>query len=241
MKKYCFTLLAVVFSYCFVFAQQRQKPKVLVISKTNGFHHNSIPTGIAAIQQLGRDNGFEVDSTTDSLCFNNKTLKQYAAIIFLNTTGTIFGKEQKRALQQYVQKGGGIVGIHAAADTEYGWPWFNKMIGAWFLSHPKQQVAKLLVLQNNHLSTRHLAAIWERKDEWYNFRDLNPAVQVLIAIDEKSYEGGKNGEHHPMAWYHNFEGGRVFYTALGHTNEAYSEPLFLQHLVGGIQYAMGVK
>ncbi len=217
------------------------KPKVLVMTKTTGFYHASIPKGVEAIQKLGAGNGFEVEVTKDSSLFTDKYLKKFSAIIFLSTTGTLFNDDQKAAFQKYIRGGGGFVGVHAATDTEYGWPWYNKMVGAWFASHPKQQVAKLIVKVKEHASTRHLPGVWERKDEWYNFKNINPDVKTLITIDEKSYEGGKNGDFHPMAWYHNFEGGRVFYTGLGHTDESYSEPLFLQHLLGGIQYAMGKK
>lgn len=219
----------------------KKPPKVLIMSKTNGFYHSSIPAGIAAIQKLGRQNGFSVDTTTDSLSFNTKNLKQYAAIIFLNTTGTILGTAQKAAFQQYIRNGGGFAGVHAATDTEFDWPWYNQLAGAYFESHPAQQTAKLLVLNKKHIATQHLPNVWERKDEWYNFKSLNKKVNVLITIDEKSYRGGKNGANHPMAWFHNFEGGRAFYTALGHTDESYTEPLFLQHLLGGIQYAMGIQ
>lgn len=219
----------------------KDPPRVLIMSKTAGFYHSSIPAGIAAIQKLGNENGFEVDTTTDPAVFTIKHLKKYAAVIFLNTTGTLFNEVQRTALQQYIRSGGGVTGVHAATDTEYEWPWYNKMIGAWFDNHPKQQAAKLIVKDKNHLATKHLPDVWERKDEWYNFKNINPGIKVLITIDEKSYEGGKNGDFHPMAWYHNFEGGRVFYTGLGHTDESYAEPLFLQHLLGGIQYAMGSK
>lgn len=232
------------FSFCQKNAEETTalKPKkVLIFSKTNGFRHESISAGINAIKKMGMENHFLVDATEDSLAINTKNLDQYQVIIFLNTTGNILGEKQELALQDFMKKGRGFVGVHSATDCEFEWPWYVKMIGANFESHPAQQTAKLIVQNNEHLSTHHLPAIWERKDEWYNFKNMNPDVHMLLKIDESSYNGGKNGGNHPMAWYHNYGGGRVFYTALGHTVESYSEPLFLQHLLGGITYAMGSK
>lgn len=218
----------------------KAKPKkVLIFSKTNGWRHESIPAGIDAIKKLGAENHFLVDATEDSLAINTENLKQYQVIIFLNTTGNILAEKQELALQEFMKRGKGFVGIHSASDCEFEWPWFGKLIGGYFISHPKPQTAKLMVVNKNHLATRHLPEIWERFDEWYNFKDLNPDVNVLLKIDESSYAGGKNGDNHPMAWYHDYGGGRVFYTALGHTAESYQGPLFLQHLLGGINYAMG--
>lgn len=215
------------------------QPGVLIFSKTNGYRHKSIEAGIAAIKKLGEANGFTVDATEDSTLFTKKKLKQYRAIVFVCPTGKVFGQEQEKALQEYVHKGGGIVGIHSATDCEYNWPWFGQMMGAYFKSHPKQQQATLTVTDAGHPSTNMLPTSWERFDEWYNFKDINPDIKPLLKINEASYKGGENGADHPMAWYHGFEGGRVFYTALGHTEESYQEPLFLQHVLGGINYAMG--
>lgn len=214
-------------------------PRVLVFAKTAGFHHESIAVGIPAIQKLGQENGFDVDSTTDASMFNEDTLKKYSAVVFLSTTGPLLNTHERIALERYIQAGGGYMGIHAAADAEYDWGWYNRLVGAYFLSHPRQQEAKLIVKDKTHPSTKHLPDVWTRKDEWYNFKKLNKDVHVLISIDEKSYEGGKNGDDHPMAWYHDYDGGRAFYTELGHTDESYSDPLYLQHILGGIQYAIG--
>lgn len=218
-----------------------KKPLVLIFSKTNGFRHSSIPVGIEAIKKLGEANGFDVNTTEDSLAFNKKNLKKYAAIIFLSTTGKVFGPDQEKALQEYIHHGGGYVGIHAATDCEYDWPWYGKLSGGYFKSHPSQQEAKLNVVDKNHPSTSFLPDTWVRKDEWYNFKYLNPDVTVLIKIDESSYKGGENGANHPMAWYHSFEGGRAFYTELGHTEESYADPLYLKHILGGIEYAIGKR
>lgn len=218
-----------------------KQKKVLIFSKTNGYRHESISAGINAIKKLGMENHFLVDATEDSLDINIKNLNQYQVIIFLNTTGTILGEEQEKALQNFMKKGKGFVGVHSATDCEFNWPWYMEMVGGHFESHPNQQTAKLIIQNNQHPSTKHLPAIWERKDEWYDFKDINPNINILIKIDETSYTGGKNGDNHPIAWYHDYGGGRVFYTALGHTIESYTDPLFLQHLLGGITYAMGSK
>jgi type 1 glutamine amidotransferase len=217
----------------------RAKPRVLIFSKTNGYRHASIPVGIEAIKKLGTENGFEVDATEDSTSFNKKNLKKYKAIVFLSSTGKVFGLEEEQALQGYIHNGGGYVGIHAATDCEYDWPWYGQLAGAYFKSHPKQQQAKLIIVNKDHPSTRSLPDTWERFDEWYNFKNISPNTTVLIKIDETSYTGGENGENHPMAWYHEFEGGRAFYTELGHTNESFSDSSYLHHILGGIEYAMG--
>jgi type 1 glutamine amidotransferase len=219
---------------------QARKQKVLIFCKTLGFHHNSIKQGITAIQKLGSENKFEVDSTTNSSNFNTSNLKQYAAVIFLSTTGDVLNDEQQAAFEKYIRAGGGFVGIHSATDCEYKWPWYGNLVGAYFAGHPSQQEAVLNVTDHKHMATRHLPEQWKRKDEWYNFRAVADNLNILISIDEKSYDAGKNkmGENHPMAWYHIYDGGRAFYTGLGHTEESFTEPLFLQHLLGGIKYAL---
>ncbi|MEP6749346.1 MAG: ThuA domain-containing protein [Bacteroidota bacterium] len=222
-------------------ADSNKEKKILVFAKTNGYHHESIADGIVAIMKLGQENKFAVDSTTDSLKLNDDNLKQYKVIVFLSTTGKVLGDDQEKALQNFMRKGGGWVGIHAAADCEYNWPWYNKLCGGWFKSHPKQQQAKLQVIDKTHLSTKHLPDVWERWDEWYNYKDLNPDVHVLIKIDETSYTGGENNGNHPMAWYHDYEGGKAFYTEMGHTKESFVDPVYLQHILGGIEWAMGKK
>ena len=223
---------------CISFAFKKKEPTVLIFSKTGAFRHSSIKEGIAAITKMGVENNFLTEATEDSTAFTDENLAKYKAIIFLSTTGNVLGEEQQKALENYIHKGGGFVGIHAATDCEYDWPWYVKMVGASFNGHPHQQMAKLLVTDKDTIATKHLPDVWERKDEWYNFKNMNPDVHVLLRIDESSYEGGKNGDNHPMAWYHAFEGGRAFYTELGHTKESFTEPEYLQHLLGGIKYAL---
>ncbi|MEZ4824821.1 MAG: ThuA domain-containing protein [Bacteroidia bacterium] len=215
------------------------KVRLLVFSKTKGFRHASIETGIKAIQELGLSQGYEVVATEDASIFTDENLRDFSAVIFLNTTMDVLDYYQQADFERYIQSGGGFVGIHAATDTEYEWPWYNHLVGAYFASHPKIQEAKLVVVDKNHPSTQMLPDEWTRTDEWYNFKDFNEDVHVLVKIDESSYEGGKMGEFHPMAWYHEFDGGRSFYTEFGHTEESYQEDMYLQHLLGGIQYAIG--
>ncbi|WDF80969.1 ThuA domain-containing protein [Mucilaginibacter sp. KACC 22773] len=217
------------------------KTKVLVFCKTAGFHHNSIAVGVPAIMKLGAENGFTVDSTTNAEKFTAANLKQYAAVIFLSTTGDVLNDAQQTAFEQYIKAGGGFVGVHAATDTEYDWAWYGKLVGAYFKSHPKQQEAVLHIVDHDFIATKHLPEDWKRWDEWYNYKWIADDLHVLIKIDEKSYTGGENGVNHPMAWYHSFDGGRAFYTELGHTDESYADPLYLKHLLGGIQYAIGKK
>ena len=241
MKKSFSLLLSAILSLFFISCEQKRsgKPRVLVFSKTGGFRHSSIPTGKQAIAKLGEQNNFDVDTTENADWFNDDTLKKYSTVIFLSTTENVLDYKQEAAFERYIQAGGGFMGIHAATDTEYDWGWYGRMVGGYFSSHPAIQEAKLTVVDKTHISTKHLPDTWTRKDEWYNFNKLNNEVKVLIKIDEKSYTGGTNGDNHPMAWYHDYDGGRAFYTELGHTEESYSDSLYLQHILGGIQYAIG--
>lgn len=221
--------------------QYSNAPRVLVFSKTKGWVHSSIPAGIAAIQKLGNEHGFEVDTTKDASYFSDEKLQNYRAVIFCNTTGDVLNPEQQAAFERYIQAGGGYVGIHSAADTEYEWPWYAKLMGAHFESHPSNsnvREASIDVIDTLHVSTTHLPERWTRTDEWYNYRSFYNGIQVLAMLDENTYIGGTNGAEHPIAWYHEFDGGRAFYTGGGHTDESYTEPLFLEHLLGGIKYAM---
>jgi type 1 glutamine amidotransferase len=214
---------------------------VLVFSKTAGYRHASIEPGIEAIRRLAERGRFRVDATEAADAFSDERLARYRVVIFLSTTGDVLDAEQQSAFERFVRRGGGFVGIHSASDTEYDWPWYGALVGAYFLKHPAIQPATLRVVDRSHPSTSPLPLTWKRRDEWYNFRDW-PAenVRVLVEIDESSYSGGSMGHRHPMAWCHAYDGGRAWYTALGHTVESYAEPLFQDHLLGGILWAAGV-
>lgn len=234
-----FALLPLVMIASLSFTAMKKKPRVLVFSKTKGYHHASITVGAPAIYKLGQENGFDVDTTSDASVFTKKGLKKYAAVVFLSTTGDVLDDQQQQAFENFIRSGKGYVGIHAAADTEYDWPWYNQLAGAYFKSHPKQQEASLKIVDAANPATSQLPNPWKRKDEWYNYKSIQNGLHVLINLDEKSYTGGENGDLHPIAWYHDFDGGRSFYTGLGHTDESYTDPLFLGHLLGGIKYAIG--
>ncbi|MFF1307646.1 ThuA domain-containing protein [Streptomyces sp. NPDC058307] len=214
--------------------------RVLVFSKTAGFRHDSIPDGIAAVKQLGETGGFTVDATEDANAFTPRNLRRYDAVVFLSTTGDVLDPAQQRAFEGYIRHGGGYVGIHAAADTEYDWAFYGGLAGAYFQSHPAIQPATVVVEDRAHPSTSELSPTWNRTDEWYNYRS-NPRdrVHVLASLDESSYSGGTMNGDHPIAWCQDYQGGRAFYTALGHTKESYADPAFRGHVLGGIRYAIG--
>jgi len=212
--------------------------RVLVFSKTEGFRHKSIETGVKAIQALGLENKFEVTHSEDSKVFLDKKLKRYDLIIFLNTTGDILNSEEEQAFKKYINNGGSFLGVHAATDTEFEWEWYGKLVGAYFINHPKQQQASMVVNDSKHQATKHLPSPWSHYDEWYNFKDISSDIHVLLTLDESSYEGGKNKDFHPIAWCQEFDGGKMFYTGMGHTEESYTNPEFRQHLLGGILYCL---
>ncbi|PUZ27629.1 Glucose/arabinose dehydrogenase, beta-propeller fold [Chitinophaga costaii] len=221
--------------------QKREgQPRVLVFSKTQGLLHNAIPAAIKAIRQLGVENAFTIDTTTNAGYFTEDSLQHYAAVIFLNTTGDVLNNYQEADLERYIQAGGGYVGIHAAADTKYDWGWYGGLVGAYLQDHPAgTDKAKLIVTDKQFPATAGLPDTWEHTDEWYNFKKVDPTIKVVMKVDEKSYTGGKMGDNHPISWFHDYDGGRAFYTALGHTEAAFQDPNVLKHLLGGIQYAMG--
>ena len=236
---FVFATICFLITSCHLFSS---KPKVLVFTKTAGFVHDCIPTAALAVMKLGSENNFDVDTTSNAAWFTDDSLKKYAAVVFLSNTDpddSLFTIYQKNGLQRYIEAGGNFVGVHAATDAGYHWGWYHRLVGATFDSHPAQQQATIDVVDASNESTKHLPAKWSRFDEWYNFKNVDSNLHVLLKIDEASYKGGNMHGNHPMAWYHEYDGGRVWYTALGHTKESYSDPAFLMHLLGGIKYAIG--
>jgi type 1 glutamine amidotransferase len=216
--------------------------KLLVFSKTGGYRHgDSIEVGIKAMKDLGVKYGFTVDATEDSAQFTKENLAKYTVVFFLNTTGEILDESQRAAFEGYIKAGGGYVGAHAAADTLYTWPFYGKLVGAWFGGHPAIQKAKVKVEDNKHISTSFFAAVVEREDEWYNYKtNPRPDVTVLMSLDESSYEGGSMKGDHPITWCHEFEGGRAWYTGFGHTKETFTNADTIKLFMGGLLWAANI-
>jgi cytochrome c len=213
-----------------VIAQQAAVPElgVIVFSKTAGFRHESIANGKEMFRRLAEENAWMLDITEDANELMTK-LPTKKVVVFLSTTGDVLNDEQQKAFQAWYIRGNGYVGIHAAADTEYNWPWYGSLVGAWFKSHPQIQQATVAIEDTRHPITKGLPMTMQRTDEWYDYK-ANPrgAVYVLASLDTSSYSGHTMGKDHPIMWCHDFDGGRSFYTGFGHTAESYSEPAFVQ-------------
>ncbi len=219
---------------------------VLIFSKTNSYRHESIEAGVEAIKKIGNERGWSVYHTENAAFFDYYYLKKFKVVIFLSTTGKLFTQQQKWDFIDYMHDGGGFVGIHAASDTEHNWDWYGEMLGTHFKHHtlfPQIPTAEMQIEDTTHLSTKFLPRRWRRADEWYCFK-TNPrngdSVNILATVDEKTYDTGLlkgMGNDHPIAWTNRIKKGRVFYTAIGHTAETFSEELALKHIAGGIEWA----
>ncbi len=250
MKKAAYILLITFLLAKLVSAQlasQGEGKSVLVFTKNGkGYVHENIPASIAAIQKIGREAGWKIDTSSDASIFSDDQLRSYDAIVFSNTNNDVFDTpQQKIAFMRYIQAGGGFVGIHSASGTERNWKWFKLMLGASFLRHPPFQRFRVYVADKNHATTKKLPNSWETNDECYYFKEFNVSVHVLLVTDISTIEEpGKHsrpdtfGNSYPAAWCHEFDGGRIWYTALGHSKEDYSDPLYLLHLTEGMKWVM---
>lgn len=215
-------------------------PRVLVFTRTEGWRHDSIPDAVAALRRLGAREGIAVESTEDAGAFTADNLARYQSVVFASTTLDVLDGAQQAALQAFVRGGGGFMGVHAAADTEYDWPWYGQLVGARFDSHPEGLQSTTVRFEMDGLL--EAGAGWRVTDEIYNYRsNPRPRVQVIATVDERDYTGGTMGADHPIAWCHAFDGGRSWYTGLGHTSQMFDEPVFLRHLARGLRYAVGLS
>lgn len=214
---------------------------LLVFSRTVGYRHDSIPAGVQALTKLAADRGWRIAATEDPSRFSDSGLASYNVVVFLSTTGDVLDAPQQAAFERFIRGGKGFVGIHAATDTEYDWPWYGALVGAYFREHPTVQAANVLVEDALNPATVGLPNPWRRTDEWYSFKvNPRPNVHVLLTLDETSYTPGTanmSGDH-PIAWCHDYDGGRAFYTGLGHTNESFADPLFIKQLAGAVSWVL---
>lgn len=241
------TLVLISCSFSSTASSNNQQFSVFLFTKTAGWHHQSINAGVTAIQKLSEFHHFELEWQEDASRINDKNLEKFDVIIFLNTTGDILNEEQQAAMERFIQSGKGFVGIHSAADTEYDWEWYTKLVGRMFHIHPAIQTGQISVLDNNFPGLEGMPEKMWWTEEWYEFgTEKISGLQYLLTVDEKTFDpkadwGDKKGQgmgaFHPLAWYHEYDGGRAFYTALGHQPSKYSDPLFLAHLYGGIYWA----
>lgn len=211
--------------------------RVLIFTKTAGFRHDAIPTAVATLRTLATDAGMVADATEDATAFTPQNLARYRVVVFASTTGDVLDDAQQAAMEGFIRGGGGFVGVHAAADTEYEWPWYGELVGAYFLSHPPG-------LQTTQVQPEHagkpVGTRWPITDELYNYRrNPRPQVRVIATVDEAGYEGGTMGSDHPIAWCRPFDGGRSWYTGLGHDAKVYADANVVGHLVRGLRYASG--
>lgn len=220
---------------------------VLIFSKTNGFRHESIEPGIEALKKVGKPKGWDVHTTENGAFFNDDYLRRFKVVVFLSTTGDVLTPGQEKAFEQFVENGGGYVGIHAASDTEYDWTWYDHLLGTHFRDHPlypeHTPVAEIITDVRDHPTTRHLPAKWRRADEWYNFKQSvrgKDSIQVLLTLNEATYKATfpkAMGGDHPISWTNKVGQGRMFYTGMGHTNETFTDKYAMPHIVAGIEWA----
>jgi type 1 glutamine amidotransferase/predicted dehydrogenase len=240
LQKFLFLLCLTTFST--VFAQKtRATKRVLIFTKnpTWAFRHASIEAGREAVKKACEAKKIQVDTSEDATLFNDETLKKYSAIVFLSANQDIFDADQEAAFQRYIRAGGGSVGVHSATGIERNWKWFSEMMGATFVWHTPQQNAIIDVTNSKHPSTKHMPKRWKHWDEIYYFGKPNPKLTVLLSLDTTTFKSERHTKNYPFSWCQEFEGGRSFYTAGGHNVADFSDQVFLKHILGGIEYAIG--
>lgn len=230
-------VLALVLASCVIPPDPPGTPRqALLFSRTEGFRHGSINVARPALTAELEGRGFVVTATEDPAVFTTNGLKDFDAIVFLSTTGDVLDPPHEAALRQRIEGGGGWVGVHSALDTEYDWPFYETLAGAYFLTHPPTQTATVRIEDHDHPATAGLPTSWSRTDEWYTLRaNPRPQVHVLATVDESTYSGGGMGADHPIAWCRTVGAGQSFLTAMGHTDESWADPLFLDHVAEGIE------
>lgn len=226
-------------TFLLICCQAATAQTILVFSKTNGYRHQSIETGIRTLDSLAQSLGYQIYFSEDSLDISAEKLNAVDVLIFLSTSGDILNEAQQIAVEDFMKQGKGFIGIHGASATEYDWNWYVGLVGSFFVDHPSIQHAKLYINKDDPIFTDLPQSI-SIEDEWYNFSKPFPnTLKTLITIDETTYQGGTMGDFHPSTWYHEYGGGRAFYTSLGHRNETFANKHFRSILIQAIKWTSG--
>lgn len=228
-----------------------KKVSVLVYTKNGkGYVHDNIPSAVSCIQQLGRTHGFRVDTSSNAAVMTEDNLKQYTLLLFPSTNNDVFDTDRQRlAFRHYIEAGGGFVGLHSVTGTERNWKWFKQLLGGTFSWHARFQKFTVRTIDGAHPSVQGLPKVWEKEDECYFAKELYPGPKVLMAHDITTLNmadtaqkalilknAGGYAELYPAVWTHDFDGGRTWCTVLGHDKKDYTDPVFVQHILGGIRY-----
>ena len=242
---FCIGLIAILLIPFFSVTIGQNQFEILVYAQYDQYHKDNIPVGILVFKEMAQKHQFGLTWTMDAGIFTEESMKDYATIVFFNTKADQFTDEQKQGLKNYINNGGGFVGIHAATTTDGQWPWYNQLIGRVFTWHPQIQSGILEVIDPEFPATLHLPKKWIWTDEWYNFSEpKSDNLKVILKVDESTYNTTLGlgepisvmGDFHPIAWYQEFDGGRSFYSALGHNPETYEDERHLELIYGGIYW-----
>ena len=258
MKNHTFPILLTFLFAAFsnpIFSQTAKKVDwkklhVLVYSKNGkGYVHDNIPSAVACIQNLGKTQGFKVDTTADASVFTRKNLEKYDLMVFTSTNNDVFDTDEQRLVfRQYIEAGGGFVGVHSVVGTERNWKWFRQFMGASFSWHANFQKYTVKIIDKQHPSVKGLPVNWEREDECYFEKEMYPGIHTFMVqdvatlkTDEKGTENvkknmGSFADYYPAAWHNFFDGGLAWITTLGHDKKDYSEPIYMRHILQGIEF-----
>ncbi len=249
MRNLVFTLLLSLLMESFACNAQKEqkfdKPiSVLVFSKTAGYWHASISSGLKMLSDQSKKQNWVITATEDASLFRDGFLDRFDVVVFLNPTGDAICDEGQAAFERFMKKGKGFVGIHAAADFEYEWAFYGDLVGAYFKSHPPKQKATVIFENLDHPAMKPFEGMktYTTVDEWYSFKENpRPKVNVLARLDESTIKKAGNSDwqmgDHPLIWWNDKDGIRSFYTVFGHTHEAFQDELIIEHITNAINWA----
>jgi len=249
MKNLLFTFISLV---VFAFACTAQdkpafdKPvNVLVFSKTAGFRHESISSGLKMLYDQSKKQNWVITATENAGLFTDGFLSNFDVVVFLNPTGDAINAAGQTAFEKFMKSGKGFIGIHAAADCEYDWPFYGNLVGGYFKTHPASQEATVVFEKSDHPAMKPFKGMksYTTFDEWYTFKaNPRPNVNVLATLDEKSIKKFDNDNFrmgdHPIIWWSEKDGIRSFYTGFGHTHEAFQDKLIIEHITNAVNWAV---